>query len=88
MELLLIALFCIALAWTAHSAWTHKKDEVLLRRIIQATPIPIFVIGKDHRVIFWNHAMEKIGNIKAQDVIGTTGIGRPSNPSKRPVSRT
>jgi len=84
MEFPLIVLLCIALAWSAHSAWTYKKDERMLRRIIQATPIPIFVIGKDHRVICWNQAMEKIGNIKARDVIGTDGHWKAFYPSKRP----
>jgi len=71
MEFLLAFLLCIALVYFMYSAWEWKRREQMLRRIIQASPLPTFVIRKDHRVLYWNAAMEKLSGIKAEAVIGT-----------------
>jgi PAS domain S-box-containing protein len=39
--------------------------------IIQGSPIPEFVIDSNHRVIFWNRALEEYSGIRAADIIGT-----------------
>ena len=44
-----------------------------MHRIIEGFPIPAFTIGRDHRVIHWNRALEKLSGIPAGEVIGTTG---------------
>jgi PAS domain S-box-containing protein len=71
MELVFTALLCIALAVAGYSAWRWKHRERMLRRIIQASPLPTFVIGNDHRVLYWNAAMEKLSGIPAEEMIGT-----------------
>ncbi|OPL12425.1 MAG: hypothetical protein AVO39_04445 [delta proteobacterium MLS_D] len=48
-----------------------KKSEALLISILQGSPIPTFVIGTDHRIIYWNRALEELSHIKASDVKGT-----------------
>jgi len=48
-----------------------RGDEQKLHSIINGSPIPTFVIGKDHRVIHWNKALEEMSRIKPMDVIGT-----------------
>jgi len=68
---ILLVVCCVALLYSIHLAWKWKHQERMLRRIIQASPLPTFVINKDHRVLYWNAAMEKLSNIKAEDVIGT-----------------
>jgi PAS domain S-box-containing protein len=68
---ILLVLCSIALLYFVHSAWKSKHEERMLRRIIQASPLPTFVIRKDHRVLYWNAAMEKLSHIQAEDVIGT-----------------
>jgi len=35
-----------------------RNSELRLQSVIQSSPIPTFVIGKDHKVIYWNKAME------------------------------
>jgi PAS domain S-box-containing protein len=47
------------------------KSEQKLHSVIQGSPIPAFVIGKDHRVLYWNKALEELSSIKADEVIGT-----------------
>jgi len=48
-----------------------KESRQLLTSIIHGFPIPAFVIGKDHRVIYWNKAMEEMSHIRAAEVLGT-----------------
>ncbi len=48
-----------------------KEGEQRLNDIIQGSPFPSFVIGKDHRVIYWNRALEEYSGIKAEDVVGS-----------------
>jgi len=47
------------------------KSEQRLHSVIQGCPIPIFVIGKDHSVLYWNKALEELSRIKADESIGT-----------------
>ena len=49
-----------------------QENEARLDTILQNSPIPKFVIDADHRVLYWNKALEEFSGIRAQDVIGTT----------------
>jgi PAS domain S-box-containing protein len=61
-----------------------KEGEQRLGNIIQGSPIPAFVIGKDHRVIYWNKALEVYSGIKAEDVIGSNQHWRAFYNRERP----
>ena len=61
-----------------------KESEQRLRRIIDGSPIAAFVIGRDHRVLYWNRALEELSGIRAADVIGSDGHWRAFYPEKRP----
>ncbi|MDQ5984749.1 MAG: hypothetical protein CSYNP_00445 [Syntrophus sp. SKADARSKE-3] len=50
---------------------TLKKSEQELLSIIHWSPIPAFVIGKDHQVIHWNKALEEMSRIKSEEILGT-----------------
>lgn len=39
--------------------------------IIDSSPIPQFIINRDHKVIFWNKALEKYTGIMASEILGT-----------------
>ncbi|WP_321423348.1 histidine kinase dimerization/phosphoacceptor domain -containing protein [uncultured Methanobacterium sp.] len=62
-----------------HNKNTNKKqlkkvlssDELDLKEIMNVSPVPQFVINKDHNVIYWNHALEKLSNIPADNILGT-----------------
>ena len=60
------------------------ESEQGLFSIISGSPIPAFVIDKRHRVVFWNHALEKLTNIPASDIIGTRQHWRAFYASERP----
>jgi len=47
------------------------QREAQLDAILQTSPIPKFVIDKNHRVISWNKAMANVTGIEARTVLGT-----------------
>jgi PAS domain S-box-containing protein len=61
-----------------------KESEQRLRSVIGGSPIPAFVIGRDHRIIYWNKALEELTDIQAGDVIGTSQQWRAFYAKKRP----
>ena len=61
-----------------------KESEQRLHSIIDGSPIPAFVIGRDHHIIYWNKALEELSNINADDVIGSTQHWRAFYNQKRP----
>ncbi|WAC05098.1 MAG: PAS domain S-box protein [Methanoregula sp.] len=61
-----------------------RDSESRLNSIIQASPIPKFVIDRDHRVIFWNSALEKYSGIKAGELLGTNQQWRAFYLKERP----
>jgi len=61
-----------------------KDSEQRLHSIIQGSPIPAFVIGKDHKVIYWNKALEELSGVKAEEVIGTKRQWRAFYREERP----
>jgi len=71
---------------------THEKNEFedilkdyeKSKEIIRISPVPKFVIDKDHNVIHWNRAIEKSTNIPASEIIGTKNHWRAFYESERP----
>ncbi len=61
-----------------------KESEQRLKSVIGGSPIPAFVIGKDHHILYWNKALEELTKIKAEDVIGTSQQWRAFYSKKRP----
>jgi len=47
-------------------------------------PVPTFVIDKNHRVIFWNRALEEYSGIQAGEVLGKPDAWNAFYQSKRP----
>ncbi|MCX5855801.1 MAG: PAS domain S-box protein, partial [Deltaproteobacteria bacterium] len=61
-----------------------REGEQRLHSIIDGSPIPAFVIGKDHLVIHWNKALEEISSIKSEEVVGTCAHWRAFYNVERP----
>jgi PAS domain S-box-containing protein len=61
-----------------------SEELVLLQGCISGSPIPAFVIGKDHRLIYWNRALEELSEIHAEEVIGTRQQWRAFYSEERP----
>jgi PAS domain S-box-containing protein len=61
-----------------------RESEQRLSSVVSRSPIPAFVIGKDHRILYWNKALEELTKIKAKDAIGTSQQWRAFYSKKRP----
>jgi signal transduction histidine kinase len=57
----------------------------ILAKIIDGSSIPSFVINKEHKVIYWNTAIEALSGIKKGEIIGTDKQWRAFYAKQRPV---
>ena len=62
-----------------------EKEEKKLDAIIRGSPLPQMVIGKDHRIISWNTAMEVFSGRSADTMIGATTMGNIFYDKDRPM---
>ncbi|HOT03885.1 MAG TPA: PAS domain S-box protein [Methanolinea sp.] len=62
----------------------ERVSRNLMLEIIQGSPIPKFVIDRDHKVIFWNRALEEYSGIMAEDIVGTMDHWKAFYDHKRP----
>ncbi len=53
--------------------------------IIHGTPLPILVLDRDHRIIYWNRACEGLTGLRSQEMIGTRRQWEPFYPEPRPT---
>jgi PAS domain S-box-containing protein len=63
---------------------SQRESERQLFGVIEGSPIPTFVIGLDHKVIYWNRALEKLSRIPAREMIGTNRHWRAFYAKERP----
>ncbi len=47
-----------------------ERREYILSTVIESSPLPMFVISKEHKVVYFNSAMEKLSGVKKHEVIG------------------
>ncbi len=47
------------------------RIDQILESIIRNSPFAMFVIDRDHRIIHWNKAMEKLSGIPSEKMLGT-----------------
>jgi len=68
-------------------AWQEKllREKKTIDGIIEGSPIPSFVINKDHQVILWNRACMELTGYSAQDMLGTDNHCHPFYSVKRPM---
>ncbi|WP_129582637.1 PAS domain-containing sensor histidine kinase [Methanolobus psychrotolerans] len=60
-----------------------KKNELF--QVVNGSPIPAFVMNKEHEIIYWNKACEKTTGIKANEIIGTANAWMALYEERRPV---
>jgi len=71
----------------------NMRDEleknITLRKtiegIIEGSPIPMFVIGRDHKIMFWNRAFTALSGYEGKHFLGTDRQYVPFYAEKRPV---
>jgi len=62
-----------------------REEEQMLREAFESSPIPAFVIGRDHRIICWNRALETMSGILASEVIGSKDHWKAFYHERRPT---
>ncbi|MDO9035382.1 MAG: PAS domain S-box protein [Methanoregula sp.] len=61
-----------------------RESEARLNAIVYGTPTPQFVIDRDHKVVYWNKALEVYSGIRADEMIGTDQHWKAFYDQKRP----
>jgi PAS domain S-box-containing protein len=61
-----------------------RESEERLKSIIEGSPIPQFVVDRNHVVLHWNTALEEWSGIKAEEVMGTTDHWKAFYEEERP----
>lgn len=74
----------VELAHKVRQAIRVKQATKSMQDMVQGSPIPEFVIDSNHRVLFWNRALEEYSGIAASQVVGTTDHWKAFYPSQRP----
>jgi PAS domain S-box-containing protein len=68
----------------AVSQRTLEDKDIILSAIIEESPIPQFVIDRNHKILYWNHALVMNSGIVADEVTGTDTQWKAFYPAKRP----
>jgi methyl-accepting chemotaxis protein len=58
-----------------------KEMEELVNKI----PVPLLVLDKDHKIRYWNKAVEDLTGVNAEEMVGTNRQWAPFYDSERPV---
>lgn len=61
-----------------------KRNEEKLENILHGSPIPTFVIDRNHIVTYWNGALEKFTGLDARDVVGKNNQWKAFYNQERP----
>jgi PAS domain S-box-containing protein len=67
--------------------WQEKLilEKKTIEGIIEGSPIPTFVLNREHRIILWNRACTELTGFTAAEMIGTEKQYMPFYNEKRPV---
>jgi signal transduction histidine kinase len=82
-------IFILGVAVTAivsfvYAMWRGRRDEQKLISIIHGSPNPTFVISRDHKIMYWNKALQALSKIKPKDIVGTNQQWRAFYATERP----
>ena len=74
----------VELAHKIRQAIQIRIAQKTMQDLVQGAPIPEFVIDNNHRVLFWNRALEEYSGIASSAIVGTTDHWKAFYPSRRP----
>jgi PAS domain S-box-containing protein len=68
-------------------SWQERliREKKTIEGIIEGSPIPTFVLNRDHKIILWNRACTELTGFSAVEMIGTEKQYIPFYNEKRPV---
>jgi PAS domain S-box-containing protein len=62
-----------------------KSSKKLFDDLVQGTPVAIYMVDTDHKVVYWNKAMEEMTGVCSSQIIGTSNHWKPF--SKKPTNQ-
>jgi PAS domain S-box-containing protein len=62
-----------------------EESRRYFQAIVQGSPIPTFVMGRDHTITLWNQALEDYSGVKAEEMLGRSMAWKAFYPDERPV---
>ena len=62
-----------------------NRTGLSIESILEGSPIPTFVIDRNHKIILWNKACAELTGHHARNMIGTDNHYKPLYPEKRPL---
>jgi PAS domain S-box-containing protein len=62
-----------------------RRQKNTAEGILYGTPIPMFVLDKDHKIVYWNRACEHLTGFSGEEMIGTDRQWEPFFQHKRPL---
>mgnify|MGYP001767494579 FL=1 len=62
-----------------------NRTGLSIESILEGSPIPTFVIDRNHTIILWNKACAELTGFHARNMIGTGDHYRPLYPERRPL---
>ena len=69
----------------------HRAERRLIEEtrftegIVDGCPVAMFVVGRDHKLVYWNRACEELTGLSRQEMLGTDRQWEPWYFQKRPV---
>lgn len=81
----IFSFFAVLLVRERRYAETELQErEERLKSILHGSPIPQFVIDDNHRILYWNKALEKCTGLRAEDMVGTRDHWKAFYPASQP----
>lgn len=62
-----------------------KGSKKLFDDLVKGSPTATFVIDSDHKIVYWNRALEKLTGLKTDEMIGTSNHWKPFYSKQRPM---
>lgn len=62
-----------------------KEKEKEMEEIINKIPVSLIILDRDHKIAYWNKAMEDMSGFKAESMIGTKRQWEPFYDKERPI---
>ena len=82
-----LAIEGIATDITAHKEVEQalEQGQRMVESVLQGLPMAVLVLDRQHQVVHWNRAMERLSGLKASEVVGTSGHWRAFYRQPRPI---
>lgn len=61
------------------------REKAIMEELVNGSPIPTFVLDREHRVVFWNRACMELTGVSREEMTGSREIWKPFYPVERPV---